>query len=109
MGVVHHAVYPVWFEMGRTELLRSKGGSYCTLEEEGFYFVVADLQISYKRPAKHDDQLLLVTSVESSSPARILHSYVLTKGNVIIATASTTIACVNADGVVQRFPESICK
>jgi acyl-CoA thioester hydrolase len=107
MGIVHHAVYPVWFEIGRTELLRSQGGNYSALEKEGVYFVVADLQVSYKRPAKYDDKLLLVTSVASATPARVKHSYVLTNGDVTIATAITTIACVNSDGVVQRFPDSI--
>jgi acyl-CoA thioester hydrolase len=109
MGVVHHAVYPVWFEMGRTELLRSQGGNYSSLEEEGFYFVVTELHVLYKRPAKYDDHLLLETSVTSSTPARIIHSYVLTNCVVTIATATTTIACVNKDGVVQRFPDSITK
>ena len=40
-GVVHHSVYPVWFEMGRTELLRANGVAYKDLEAAGVFFVVA--------------------------------------------------------------------
>ena len=42
-GVVHHSVYPVWLEMGRTELLRANKVAYSDLEESGIYFVVAEM------------------------------------------------------------------
>lgn len=47
-GVAHHSVYPVWFEMGRTELLRVNGLAYKDLEEAGVFFVVARLEIKYR-------------------------------------------------------------
>jgi len=56
-GVVHHSVYPVWFEMGRTELLRANGLAYKDLEEAGVLFVVAELRIKYRRPAMYDEKL----------------------------------------------------
>jgi len=49
-GVVHHSVYPVWFEMGRTELLRANGVAYKDLEAAGVLFVVARLNIKFRRP-----------------------------------------------------------
>ena len=54
MGVVHHTVYPVWFEMGRTELLRSVGGSYRDLEEAGALLAVTRLEVRYRAPARYD-------------------------------------------------------
>ena len=47
-GVVHHSVYPVWFEMGRTELLRANGLAYKDLEQAGIFFVVVELHIKYR-------------------------------------------------------------
>ncbi|MHC4498476.1 MAG: acyl-CoA thioesterase, partial [Planctomycetota bacterium] len=58
-GVVHHSVYPVWFEMGRTELLRANGLAYKDLEKAGVFFVVAELCVKYRQPAKYDEQLQL--------------------------------------------------
>jgi len=106
MGVVHHTVYPVWFEMGRTELLRNQGGSYKEIERDGLFFVVVDLHVQYKKPAKYDELITLETSIDSNTPARIHYSYALQKDGVVIATATTTLACVNKEGAVQRFPES---
>jgi len=69
MGVAHHTAYPVWFEMGRTELLRqaSPGGAagnpsglnYRDLEQQGVFLAVVALEMRYKRPAKYDDVLML--------------------------------------------------
>ena len=56
-GVVHHTVYPVWFEMGRTELLRVNGLAYSELEKKGIYFVVSELSVKYRRPAFYDEKL----------------------------------------------------
>jgi acyl-CoA thioester hydrolase len=58
-GVVHHSVYAVWFEMGRTELLRANGVAYKDLEAAGVFFVVVQLNIKFRRPAQYDEQLLL--------------------------------------------------
>ena len=107
MGVAHHSVYPVWFEIGRTEHLRNQGGLYAEIEKNGFYFVVASLEIQYKVSAAYDDVLLLDTSLKSMSPARLIHSYTLRKNDCVHATATTTLACVNKKGTLQRFPESI--
>ena len=55
MGRVHHANYINYFEMGRTELLRSMGRSYREVEAEGFYLVVAEISVRYLLPAQYDD------------------------------------------------------
>jgi len=59
-GIIHHSVYPVWFEMGRTELLRANGVAYRDLEAQGTFFVVAELRVKYRRPAFYDEELGLV-------------------------------------------------
>jgi acyl-CoA thioester hydrolase len=106
-GVVHHSVYPVWFEMGRTELLRVNGMAYKDMEEAGVLFVVAELNIKYRRPAKYDEKLQLETSCSEVSTSRVEHIYKLTRcrDRVILAEGSSVLACVNAQGKICRIPK----
>ena len=108
-GVVHHSVYPIWFEMGRTELLRANGVAYSDLEKAGVFFVVARLQIKYRRPAQYDEKLELETTCSQVTHSRIEHIYKLTRccDGVILAEGSTVLACVNAEGKLQKVPEFI--
>jgi acyl-CoA thioester hydrolase len=53
MGVAHHATYPIWFEIGRTELLRDQGGFYGDIEKSGIFFVVVELLVKYKIGRAH--------------------------------------------------------
>jgi acyl-CoA thioester hydrolase len=64
MGVVYHANYLVWFEVGRVELMRERGLSYRELEaEEGCRIVVVEVTARYKAPARYDDELIVQTRV----------------------------------------------
>jgi acyl-CoA thioester hydrolase len=66
MGVVYHANYLVWFEVGRVELMRQQGLNYKRLEtEEGCWIVVAEVTARYKAPARYDDELIVETTVRS--------------------------------------------
>jgi len=105
-GVVHHSVYPVWFEMGRTELLRANGVAYKDLEQAGVLFVVARLSIKYRRPALYDEELKLETTCSEVTASRVNHTYKLTNcDGVILAEGTTTLACVNSEGKIRRIPE----
>jgi acyl-CoA thioester hydrolase len=106
-GVVHHSVYPVWFEMGRTELLRANGLAYRDLEQAGVFFVVARLQIKYRRPAQYDEPLELETTCSLVTAGKVEHTYTLKRScdGLILAEGATTLACVNAKGKIRRVPE----
>jgi acyl-CoA thioester hydrolase len=106
-GVIHHSVYPVWFEMGRTELLRVNGLAYKNLEAAGTFFVVAELTVKYKRPAYYDEQLELTTTCSKITPARIEHSYELKRpeNNILLVTGTSILACVDPNGKARRIPE----
>jgi acyl-CoA thioester hydrolase len=106
-GVVHHTVYPVWFEMGRTELLRANGHAYRDLEKAGIFFVVVDLTVKYRRPAYYDQQLLLATTCTQMTPAKVLHSYRLTnpQTGLLLAEGTSTLACLDTQGKIQRIPQ----
>ena len=60
MGIVHHANYLVWFEIGRSELCRSRGFSYKEMEDEAdALLVVAESYVRYKSPAFYEDLLTI--------------------------------------------------
>jgi len=106
-GVVHHSVYPMWFEMGRTELLRANNVAYKNLEQAGVFFVVAELHVKYRQPAKYDEKLQLQTCCSAVTAGTIEHGYKLTRclDGVVLAEGSTKLACVSGEGKVRRIPE----
>jgi len=109
MGYLHHSNYLTYFEIGRTELFRAQGGSYRVMEEQGLYFVVAKLTVSYRRPARYDDLVTVRTEIRRTTPARIEHHYVLLRGDEVLAEADTVIACVDSGGNLQRIPDDLAE
>lgn len=107
MGFLHHSNYLCYFEVGRTELFRAQGGSYRRMEELKLYFVVARIDVRYRRPARYDDLLTLHTEIARVTPAKLEHSYRLFRGEELLAEANSVIACVNEAGEVQRIPEDL--
>src|SRR5947209_5953105 len=105
MGFLHHANYLVYFEQGRTELLRQCGLTYKDLEDKGYLLVLAKLEVRYKSPARYDDVLTLETAVVRTTAARIDHRYRLLRDGVLVAEGTSTLACVDRDGRLQRMPE----
>jgi acyl-CoA thioester hydrolase len=106
MGLLHHANYLVYFEQARTELLRQMGMTYRDLEDQGFYLVVAKVEVRYKRPAHYDDVLTLRTTVTRSSPVRLEHKYeVFGPDGLLCCEGSSTLACVDTEGKIQPMPE----
>ena len=103
-GVVHHSVFAVYFEMGRTELLRANGMAYRDMEASGVYFVVADLKIKYLRPARYDEKLTLQTTRSAVRSCSIEHTYRLSRDGQVLAEGSSVLACVDAEGRIRRLP-----
>lgn len=75
MGVVYHANYLNWFEIGRTEMIRELGFSYREMEEAGALLPVVDLDVKYHQPARYDDQVTVFTRMIDFSPLRIHYEY----------------------------------
>ncbi len=105
MGVLHHANYFTYFEMGRTELLRANGFAYRDLEADGLLMVIVKIGCSYKRPARYDDVLRLTTRTVRVTAAKIEHVYELHRGDELLADGYSTLACVDRQGKVQRVPQ----
>jgi acyl-CoA thioester hydrolase len=105
MGLLHHANYFVYFEMGRTELLRQRGITYRQVEDSGHLLVIVEVGCKFKRPAFYDDLLTLKTSVAKVSHVKIVHHYQLLRDGVLLAEGHTTLACVDREGKPQPLPE----
>ena len=106
-GVIHHSVYPVYFEMGRTELLRANGLAYKNLEAAGVFFVIAELRIKYRRPAFYDEKLNLETIITNVTASKVVHSYKLVRPSTgeLLSEAESVLACVDGQGKIRRMPE----
>jgi len=73
----------------------------------GIFFVVAQLNIRFRRPAQYDEQLLLETTCSAVSAAKVEHVYKLTRysDGAILVEGQSVLACVDQKGKVQRVPE----
>ncbi|MBI1374841.1 MAG: acyl-CoA thioesterase [Phycisphaera sp.] len=107
MGYAHHSVYPVWFEIARTELLRQTGVSYADLERDGMLIVVVKLELKYRRPARYDDEVRVIATTTRASGVRIEHDYEVRRGHELLCTGSTTLACLDREGKLQQVPEML--
>ncbi len=79
MGVVHHSVYPVWFEIARTDYISKTGMSYSEMEKNGVMLPVTGISCKYIRPARYGDIVTVETKITRLTLARIEFSYIVTK------------------------------
>ncbi len=107
MNVAHHSVYPVWMEIGRTELLRAQGAVYRECEERGVFFVVARMSIRYRRPIKYDDQIEVHVVGLPCAGVKVEHRYEIRRDGELMATAETTLVCVTGEGRAVAVPEGL--
>jgi len=107
MGVVYHANYLVWFEVGRNELMRAWGVPYVDFEKRGILVPVADGKLRWVYPARYDDLLDIETRVERLSPARITFAYRILRAEDgrLCCEGSTTHAFVGPNGRPGALPK----
>ena len=111
MGVVYYANYLVWFEVGRTELLRTLGWSYREMEEAGFTLPVITASCTYHRPARYDDDLEIRTQGTLLSPIRLVFEYEILRdasGEIQrVVTGRTEHASLSPQGKPTRLPTRV--
>jgi len=107
MGYLHHAKYFEYFEMGRTELLRLAGFRYRDLEAQGVLFAVAKLECRFRAPAHYDDELVLHTTIERMTRARIDHAYEIRRDGQLLCEAKSTLACIDRSGRLIPIPDEL--
>ncbi|HHZ06828.1 MAG TPA: acyl-CoA thioesterase [Clostridiales bacterium] len=91
MGIVHHSVYPIWYEVGRTDFIKRFGTNYSTLEEAGMMMPLINLTCHYGLPAKYEDELIVETKLLKLSCGKITFGYSVYKqpANILIGSGTT--------------------
>jgi len=109
MGVVYHARYLVWLDVGRTELLRTTGVSYRELEALGLRLAVSDLSIRYRRAARYDDPIRVRTWIRERASRRIGFGYAVEHDETdeLLATAVTALLVLDRDFNFSRLPQAV--
>jgi acyl-CoA thioester hydrolase len=109
MGVVYYANYFVWFEVGRTDLLRDAGWTYREMESEGITLPVIEAHCDYLRSAHYDDDLEIHTNGALLSPVRVefLYQVIRSADTTLIATGRTTHAALDRSGKPRRLPDRV--
>jgi acyl-CoA thioester hydrolase len=104
MGVVYHGNYLRFFEIARTEMLRSLGLPYAELESSGYMLPVLESYAEYLVPARYDDEIVLHASIPVEMTVRLTISYIIERDGVTLATGWTRHAFVKADTFAPTRP-----
>jgi len=109
MAVAYYANYFVWFEVARTDLIRTLGWSYRAMEEAGVLLPVIEADCRYRRPARYDDALEIRTEGRLMSPIRLeFHYEVYVKGqDELLASGRTAHAALGPNGRPCRLPARV--
>jgi len=107
MGVVYYGTYPIYFEVGRAEYMRSKGFPYKKFEETGFHLVVVHLEAKYYNTAAYDDLLTVRTSIAELKSRGLIFHYEIFRDGVLIVEGKTKHICTNSDKKTVVIPASL--
>lgn len=106
-GVVYYANYLRFFERARTEELRSCGVDVKILMEQGYFFVVTDVTMKLHSPARYGDELEIETTLTKLAPVTMMLEYKVKRGEEILVTGTTRMACVDRNMQIAKFPDEI--
>lgn len=108
MGVVYHANYLIWFEVGRVEFIRQMGLSYKQMEtEEGCMIAVVEASARYRSPARYDDELVIETRLTAARSSVIRFGYRVLRSadQVLLCEGQTVHVVVNREMKKTRLPK----
>ena len=106
MGVVYHANYLVWCEVGRTEYIRAAGTPYAQLERDGVALAVVDVSMRCHAPARYDDLVRIETPLTEVRSRTLTFDYVVAHAGTgqRIVSARTVLASLDRDGRITAVP-----
>jgi len=109
MGVVYHAEYLVWCEIGRTDYIRALGLPYSELERRGTALAVAEATIRYHQPARYDDLIRVETRLSEVRSRAITFEYLIRNSDTgdRLATARTLLVSLDATGKPIPLPAEV--
>jgi acyl-CoA thioester hydrolase len=107
MGIVHHSNYLQYFEAGRVEWLRRRGILYAEWTSNGIHTAVVEAVTKYHSPAKFDEELTCATTLAEMGGASLVYSYRLSKGETLVASGHTRLACVDTWQKLTKMPREM--
>jgi acyl-CoA thioester hydrolase len=111
MGVVYHANYLIWCEIGRTELIRRRGSSYAELEREGVLLAVSEANLRFHASARYDDLVRVECWVEEVRSRAVTFGYLISRieGEVLtrLVSATTALVALGADTRPRKLPPEL--
>lgn len=98
MGYMYYGNYAAFYEVARTEMLRSLGMSYSSMEKNGIMLPVAELKTKYLKPALYDENIRVKVTINQKPSVRIIFNYELfNEKNQLINTGETTLVFFNIE------------
>jgi len=99
MGIVHHSVYPIWFECGRTDFIKHFGISYGELEKQGLLLPLIRMNCEFKTPAHYGENIVVKTKLLRGTKVRLILEYEVyaEERNVLCARGTTEHAWTGTD------------
>ncbi|UOE57571.1 acyl-CoA thioesterase [Bacillus sp. CMF12] len=111
MGVVYHANYLVWMELGRTQIIKDLGFSYAEMEKDGIISPVLDILASYKKPLRYGQTATIKTWIEEYDGFRVSYGYEIynDEGDLAVTGLSKHV-CVKKDNfrpisIKKKYPD----
>ena len=103
-GLVYHANYVRYFERGRSDCLRLMGIGHAELldGDRPMAFVVSKMGLSFLKPARIDDQLVVRTHYDAVKGPRLLIAQAITRGGDVLCRAEVEVVCIHMDGRPRR-------
>ncbi|WP_153124307.1 acyl-CoA thioesterase [Peribacillus tepidiphilus] len=98
MGVVYHANYLVWMELGRTKIVKDLGFNYTDMEKDGVISPVLNVNINYLKSVRYGENVKIKTWIEKYDGIRTTYGYeIVNEKNEICATATSDHVCVKKE------------
>ncbi len=98
MGIVYHANYLIWFELGRTKFLKDLGFEYSELEKRNLLFPVREVKVQYLKPCRYGENIIIETAVKEFSAIKTVYEHIVKNDkNEVKAKGESTVICVDKD------------
>jgi len=107
MGIVHHATYPVWMELGRSDFLRELGQSYADWEARGVRLVVNEIRVRFRAPALYDELVQVRTSLQEAGRRKVVFGYRIERAGTLLAEGESVHLVAGSDNRARVLPEEL--
>ncbi len=107
MGIVHHATYPVWMELGRSDFLRGLGQSYAEWEARGVRLVVNEIRVRFRSPARYDELVQVHTWLKETGRRRVVFAYRIERAGTLLAEGESIHLVAGTDNRARVLPDDL--